>query len=270
MKTIVERGSSHILVQNTILKEEYARFGQEYSIDQRVIEKELREYEMADYISIPSDFVRDSFLLQGIPAEKLIQNAYGVGSMFSVDKATPQDHKFRVLYVGSMMTRKGIIYLCEAIKQLQIPKDAYEIWLIGVVRPEVESILAKYKQSNWKVWGHIPQVELASYINQCSVAIHPSLEEGLSMVIAQLLACGVPVIATTNTGGMNIIREGETGYIVPIRDPQAIAERIEYLYQNPEKLAAMQQAAPLSVQQGFTWNDYGNRYAANIKKILEI
>ena len=87
------------------------------------------------------------------------------------------------------------------------------------------------------------------------------------MVILQMLGCGIPVIATTNTGGMDVIREGETGFIVPIRSPEAIAEKIRYCYQNPEQLQLMKMQAAASVREGFTWDDYGRRYAAFLNKL---
>ena len=81
------------------------------------------------------------------------------------------------------------------------------------------------------------------------------------MVIPQMLGCSIPVIASTNSGGKDIIREGETGYIVPVRDPQSIAGRIRTLWQNRELLHRMKGAAAQSVVEGLTWDDYGKRYA---------
>lgn len=266
--TIVERGSSHICTQNDILREEYARFGQKFLIDQRVIDKELREYELADYISIPSDFVRDSFLAHGIPAKKLIQNAYGTSSSFH-KKDIARDTKFNILYLGAISVQKGVIYMLEALKQLSIPAENIGVYFIGGIKEEMKPIIEAHSLPSWTFLGHINHYDLPTYLSKMDVAVQPSLQDGFGMVIIQMLACGIPVIATTNTGGPDIIREGETGYIVPIRDPKAIAECIEFLYQNPEKLAEMQQAAPISVQQGFTWNDYGDRYVANLNNILQ-
>ena len=83
MMTILERGSTHILFQDMILKEEYKKFGKEFSIHPAVIKKELQEYKEADYISVPSFFVRDSFTARGIQEEKLLVNPFGANKYFS-------------------------------------------------------------------------------------------------------------------------------------------------------------------------------------------
>lgn len=266
--TILERGSSHILYQDAILKEEYNKFGIDFSIDNRVIEKELREYETCNYISIPSTFVKKSFIEQGVNPEKLVINPYGAGRIFEPERIQRTDGKFRVLYLGSLGIRKGLVYLFETLTQLDIPNEVLEAWFIGGISDELRPYIARYRKPQWTFHGHIPQHDLPHFINQCDVAVQPSLEEGLSMVIPQMLGCGVPVIASTNTGGADIIREGETGFIVPIRSPQAIAEKIMYLYENPERLADMKTAAAASVRNGFTWDDYGERYVSFLKKLV--
>jgi glycosyltransferase involved in cell wall biosynthesis len=269
MKTIVERGSTHIVFQNEILKEEYRRFGKDFSIDKRVVEKEIQEYEEADFISIPSQFVKRSFLEKGIDEQKLLLNPYGAGNMFG--RALKQNDSgtvFRILYLGTISIRKGLIYLFEALNKLSIHKKKYEVWFIGAVADDMKESIRKYQQPNWIWKGHIPHYDLPSLISQCDLAVQPSLEEGMSMVIPQMLACGIPVIASANSGGEEIIRDGDTGYIIPVRDPSAIAQKIEVLFTDQGKLSAMKDAAANSVSAGFSWDDYGKRYQKNLEKIL--
>jgi len=87
-------------------------------------------------------------------------------------------------------------------------------------------------------------------------------------VILQLMSCAVPVIATTNTGGANIIQDNVSGCIVPVRSPAAIAEKIEQLFYHTDQLSAMKKAAASKIQNGFTWNDYGDRYINTLRKII--
>jgi glycosyltransferase involved in cell wall biosynthesis len=271
MLTILERGSSHILLQDKILREEYKKFGISFSVHRPVIQKELQEYKEADFISVPSFFVRDSFLEQGIAPEKLFINPYGTSAGFSrieISTGKKQDRKFRILYVGSISIRKGLIYLFEALSKMNIPENNYEVWFIGDVESALKPDIQKYSKPNWKWWGRIDHYELPEYIRQCDVGIQPSLEEGLSMVIPQIMGCGVPVIASTNSGGSNMIQDGIDGFIVPVRDPFVLAEKIEFLYQYPGSLESMKEKAGSAVREGFTWNDYGDRYAGFIKKIL--
>jgi glycosyltransferase involved in cell wall biosynthesis len=259
--TIVERGSSHILYQNNILKEEYAKFGKAFSIHPKVIEKELKEYEAADYISIPSTFVKKSFMEHGVAEKKLFLNIYGASNYFNADSSfLKSKEKFIFLYLGALTIQKGLLYLFEAIQQLAIAKDKYEVWFIGTVSEELKDLVDKMKLANWIFFGQVDHYKLKEYIVQADVAIQPSLQEGLSMVIPQMLSCGVPVIATTNSGGEDLIQNDYNGFIVPIRSSNAIKEKMEYLFYTPQVLQDMHQNAIASIQSGYTWDDYGQRY----------
>jgi glycosyltransferase involved in cell wall biosynthesis len=269
MLTILERGSSHIVVQDRILKEEYGKFNIKFSIDSKLIEQEMKEYAEADYIAVPSYFVRDSFIAQGVEEKKIFLNPYGANEFFKPDiSSRKQADKFRIVYLGTLSIRKGLIYLFEALKQLKIPQDAFEVLIIGKVEDELTETLSSYKKDNWLVIGHVDHYKLPEILGTCDIAVQPSLEEGLSMVIPQMMACGVPVVITPNTGGQNIIEDGINGFVVPVRDPVAIAGKLEWAFNNPALLKEIKSKASASINREFTWGSYGDRYAAFIKSKL--
>lgn len=268
---ILERGSSHIEYQEAILKEEYQKFDLDFSIDPRTVEKELKEYEASDFISVPSDFAKRSFVERGVSEKKLIVNPYGSSVFFRpapVLKKTA-NRPFRILYLGGLTVQKGLVYLFEALRQLSISVEHFEVWFVGSISDEIRLSADSNTQPNWFFKGHVLHYDLPALISQCDIAVQPSLQEGLSMVIPQMLGCGIPVIATTNTGGENIIQDGETGFIVPIRSPEAIREKIHFLYRNPKKLAEMKHNAAESVNKGFTWDDYGERYITFLNSLTQ-
>ncbi len=262
---VLERGSSHIAFQIPLLEAEYARWGFQFKRDNRVVDQELEEYELADYITIPSEFVRTTFLQHGITDAKLFKNNFGSNGYFTPSQ--PKRSQFTILYVGSLSLRKGLPCLFEALHLLKIDPSLFEVWFVGSVQPEIQQMLPRYTRSNWKFYGHINHYQLPDVISPCSVAVHPSLEEGLSMVIPQLMSCGVPVIATTNTGGADIIQDGTNGFIVPIRSPEAIAEKITLLFHDREKLSTLQEHAQQYGQHFGTWYNYGDRYAQFLQTI---
>jgi glycosyltransferase involved in cell wall biosynthesis len=267
--TLVERGSSHILYQNNILKQEYKKLlGIDFEIDKRVIKKELQEYHEADFIVIPSVFVKQSFLEYGVPESKLFHNPFGVSSFFKPSESPRKNDKFRILYLGGMNIRKGLVYLFEALKSFNIPQNDFEVWFIGGMTDEIKPFYEKFKKPNWTHHGFIEEYNLTHYINQCDVAIQPSLEEGLARVIPQVLGCGIPVIATTNSGGEDVIREGETGFVIPIRDSGSIQEKLQELYFDRTKLQSMKIKAAQSALEGLSWDKYGDRYSGFLKKLL--
>lgn len=257
--TILERGSSHIVYQSKILQEEYRRFGLEYNPNDKIIAKELKEYDEADFISIPSEFVKRSFIQYGVDEKKLFKNPYGASTFFKPNKNDFEVSikNFKVVYLGSLTIRKGLYYMFEALKEIELPN--FEVWYIGYISDEVRSILKDYTNVNWKFKGHINYYELPDFLSKCSVGVQPSLEEGLSMVIPQMLACGIPVISSTNTGGEDLIKDGENGFIVPIRSPEAIRERILMLYEDRDLLQTMKRNA-IEMSEHNTWDEYGERY----------
>jgi glycosyltransferase involved in cell wall biosynthesis len=266
MKTILERGSTHMLYQRTILEEEYARFGmRKTAVHPQVVERELREYQEADFISIPSQFVKGTFLQHGILEEKLIQIPYGVNltHFYPIPK---KDNIFRIIHCANLSLRKGVPYLLQAFSELKL-KDA-ELWLIGSVTDEIRPFLSRFASPSIKLKGEFPETELYKYMSQGSVFCLASIEEGLAMVQPMAMACGLPVICTTNTGGADIVREGQDGFVVPIRDVQAIKEKILYFYENPEACKAMGESARMKVQAGFSWSDHGHKMISAYQKIL--
>ena len=86
----------------------------------------------------------------------------------------------------------------------------------------------------------------------------PSLDEGMALVQGQALACGCPVIATTNSGGADLFTDGIEGFIVPIRDPDALLNRMQRLADDPALQQRMSEAALLRVRSLGGWKKYGD------------
>lgn len=269
MLTIVERASAHILYQNKILKEEYEKEGilapSSRLPHQKIIEKELQEYEEADYISVPSFFTVRTFLEYGIPDKKIIHVPYGVdiGEFRQIPK---NDRIFRVIFAGNMSFQKGVHYLLQAFYELRLPNA--ELLLVGSMADEIRPFFKKYEGS-FRFIGHVPQKELYKYYSESSVFTMMSIQDGFGLVQAQAMACGLPVIATTNTGGEDIIRDGKDGFIIPIRDIEALKEKLLYLHKNQEICRQMGQSAKERISEGFTWDDYGNKMIKAYENILK-
>jgi glycosyltransferase involved in cell wall biosynthesis len=265
--TVLERGSSHILYADKIMKEEYSKEGIKFNkFSKRLIERCIKEYEEADYIAIPSSFVKRTFLEYGISEEKLLVNPYGV-DLTHFRQVPKEDNVFRIIFAGGGTLRKGYHYLLQAFYELDL--ENAEVWHLGNIDSEIQPYLDKYKTDKWIFKGHKPQNELYNYYSQGSVFVLPSIEEGFAMVQFQAMACGLPLICTTNTGGEDLItKDGEEGFVIPIRDVDTIKEKILYLYNNQDIAKEMGQKAKVKVQNGFTWDDYGKRYIENLQMVL--
>ena len=265
-RVVCDRGSAHIVYQDKILAQEYACQRVSYCpIDSRVVEKELQEYVEADLVTVPSSFAYRSFLERGVPAQKLRKLPYGV-SLSLFYPLSKEDTRFRVIFVGSYSIQKGIGYLLEAVRPL-VQKKAAELWLVGNASPEAREILRRNADIFTDKGSH-PRAKLSWFYSQASVLVLPSIQEGLAMVQAQAMACGIPVIATANTGAEDLFTDGVEGFIVPIRDPKAIREKIEWMLDNPIKRQEMAEAALRRVKSLGGWNAYGEGAAKIYAELL--
>ena len=248
---------SHLLTQQEILLEEYKIWQvppPEFAPDR--IERCVAEYEEAHAITVPSLFAKRSFLENGIAEERVFLCPYGVDlSEFRPD--VKRDEVFRIIYVGQITVRKGIGYLLEAVEPL-VRKHKCELWLVGEVDSRMRRVLDRYK-SVFEYKGVYPRKELWRLYSQASVLVLASVEEGFGLVQAQAMACGVPVIATTNTGAEDLFTDGVEGFIVPIRSPEAIREKLEWMMDNEELRERMAAAALEQVKKLGGWDSYGDR-----------
>mgnify|MGYP001596099386 CR=1 FL=1 len=265
--TVLEYGSSHFLYRDQVLNNECDKYGvKKEKNNSKISERIINEFKEADYISIPSNFVKRTFIENGVLESKLIQVPYGV-DLSSFKQIPKDDSVFRVIFAGGMILRKGVHYLLQAFSELNLSNS--ELMLIGAINEEMEPFFKKY-EGKFKYLGHIPQKELYKYYSQGSVFVIMSIEEGLALVQPQAMACGLPVIATTNTGGEDIIRDGKDGFIIPIRDVEKLKEKLLYLYKNPGICKQMGQSAKERVSSGFTWDDYGEKMVMEYKRILNL
>lgn len=263
IKTILERGSTHIMFQNNILKQEYKIRGRSFEIDKKTIYKEIIEYSIVDLIVVPSSFSKSTFLDNGIKFSKIFVNQFGASKYFFNDKDS-SDFNFRVLYLGSFSIRKGAYYLYEAINEIKHLN--IEFWFIGKVDQEVKFIYDELNtKKNVTFFGHINHYKLNSLINQCSVALQPSIEEGQSMVINQVMQCGIPYIATPNSGAEELIIDNFNGIIIPAMSSSSISSAIVDLYNKPSLLRHLSSNILKTTIKENTWDSYGNRYIKILK-----
>lgn len=266
--TILERGSSHIQFQRDILTEEYQRYGAKADLPHpRIVEKELAEYEMADYISVPSLYTKRTFLEKGVPESKILHVPYGV-DLSQFRQLPKEDNVFRIIHCGAVSLRKGCHYLLQAFSELNLPNT--ELWFVGSVTDEIVPFVDLHINEKIKFFGQQPQNKLNYYYSQANAFVLFSLEEGLAMVQAQAMACGLPIICTTNTGGEDLIEDGKSGYVLPIRDVDALKEKLFFLFENQNVCKEMGEEAKMRVQEAFSWDDYGEKIINEYERVLSL
>ena len=265
---ILERGSTHIEFQNDIVNEEYLLHNlNPRPISNYVIQKEKKEYEIADYITVPTEFARKTFLSKGFSKEKIIKIPYGVNLEEFNSSNKKKDTKFRIIYTGAVSIRKGTLYLLQAFDELNLKNS--ELLIIGNIDKEIQNLIKKFKKNKNIIFNRaIKQSELSKYYSISDVFITCSIEEGLSMVQLQAMSCGLPVICTSNSGGDEIIHDGKDGYILPIRNLKELKQKIKFLYDNQSICKEMGKTAQIKVKKYFSWESYGKNVISVYQNLL--
>ena len=258
-KIIVEPVNQHPNDVNALLGEEADRFGVKTSPGlRRIQELQLEEVIGSDFLLTPSHAVQSSFIRWGYDPAKTAVLPYGVDlqRFCPLPDGKTSKRRFRVICVAQLSLRKGQLYLLEAWNKLRLPNA--ELLLIGAISHEIKALLQRFNG----MFRHIPFVpnqELWKYYASSSLLVLPSIEDGFSCVVAEAMACGLPVITTVNNGAAEVLCEGRDGFVIPIRSSEAIAERLELLYRNKDLLEEMSCAALSKAREKLSWNDYALR-----------
>jgi glycosyltransferase involved in cell wall biosynthesis len=202
-----------------------------------------REWDAADLVLVNSEWSARALMQQGVRSDKIVTVP------LAIDLA--HDHHgepvravgpLKVLWLGSVILRKGIQYLVEAARLLQT--EAVEFLLAGPlgVRPEI----VKTFPPSFKVLGRVTRDQLDSVYASAHVFVLPTLSDGFALTQLEAMARGLPVITTPNCG--RVVTDGIDGLIVPPRDARALAEAITAVEADREWLAEMSRNALRTVR----------------------
>ncbi|MCU4187146.1 glycosyltransferase family 4 protein [Acidiferrimicrobium sp. IK] len=253
-----DRGSWHIEEQKRVLDEEAERIGAPLvRFDRFMAERELQEYDLADRILVPSERARRTFLDRGISAERVVTIPYGVDVTEFVPGAPPQPGA--IVSVGTVGMRKGHRYLVDAFRSLST--SAASLTLVGPVEPGWDALLG-LSRGDVRSVGAVSRGRVIEELQRASVFALASIEEGLALVLAQAMACGLPVVATESTGVRELVEDGVEGLIVAPADSAALAEALDWLLSNPDRAKAMGAAGRRRVEGFGGWDRYGRAVVA--------
>lgn len=242
--------------------EEFSKFNLEYK-NKLQLEKSNEMLSLCDFIVVHSKFSKNNFIENGVNHNKIFVNPLGVDiSKFKPSNEYKEERKKTFIFVGSASLSKGVYYLLEAWKQLNL-KDS-KLIICGKKEPEDWIVLSQYK--NLLGVEFVGVVNPLDYYCKGIAFIFPSLTEGFPRVVSEALSSGIPVITTPP--GSEMIREGENGFVIPIRDIESLKEKILFFYNNPHKAIEMGKKAR-KIAEEYTWDKYRERLINIIKKISE-
>ena len=175
----------------------------------------------------------------------------------------PVNGKFKVLFVGRHIERKGIRYLIEAAKYL--PQDKFEIRIIGEgdLTGQLKQQAAQYPHVLFT--GKLPAAELAREYREANVFVLPAIvdhkgdTEGLGVVLIEAMESGLPVIASDVGGIPDVVVDNVSGLLVPEKSPVALADAIKRIESDPQYTESLLEGARNRIAEHFTWDNITRR-----------
>jgi glycosyltransferase involved in cell wall biosynthesis len=235
---IVCRGSAHIRVQARLLEEEELRVGNRLSgPSDWMIAREEREYALADLIGVLSHFAYDSFVDSGVPKSRLRLNPLGVEvalfrplieSVIERERRILSGRPLRVLTVGSFSYQKGAYDLVKIAGELR----SYMSFCVVGDYPSETLKLRRNAGNSILFLNRVPEADLVRQYNQADLFLFPTIQDGFAAVLAQAAAAGLPIVATSNCSAPDFLVNGQTGWILPIRNPDAFIRRLLWCHEN--------------------------------------
>jgi glycosyltransferase involved in cell wall biosynthesis len=197
-----------------------------------------QEWQVADVIVVNSEWSKQALISSGAPKNKLevLPLAYEADTVELPRRVSHEADPLRVLWLGTVCLRKGIQYLVEAARLLL--SHPIEFLVGGSL--EISASAITESPRNVRFLGQVPRSQARLFYQQGGVFVLPTISDGFAMTQLEALAHGLPVIVTPNCG--RVVEDGATGFIVPPRDPEALAQALQRFVRD-RKLAA--KMAPL-------------------------
>jgi glycosyltransferase involved in cell wall biosynthesis len=240
---VLERPCPHVDAQEALLESEADVLGVPYRRKPAYwLERSRAEYELADFIVVPSDYSRRSFIERGVDPAKIVKAPLDFPALYAGRPEPRTSKEFVVGTLGGSLLRKGFLYLLEAWKRLALPNARL---LIKASESELRRspILREYLDScpNVEVLGYVK--DISSFYRRCDVFCLASIDDGFGQAMLEALSNGVPSIVTENVGAAELLAGTDAGFVIPIRDADAIARNVLRLYEDPSLRSRMGQAA---------------------------
>lgn len=233
--------------------------------EEKLIKKD-KEIELANCIICPSNFVLDS-IPQEIREKKVcLVSPFGSPKIFKRTVENSKDKKkvLKILFVGSMTQRKGLADIFSAMKLLSgLP---IELSILG--KPAMQMEFYRKRFHSFKYFPPCTNYNVRKIMSRHDALLMPSIVEGRALVQQEALSCGLPIITTSNAGGEDLIDEAKTGFLIPVRSPNKIAEKISLLFDSKisrrDRIEICQKKAA-----EYSWGNYARGIISQATSIRE-
>jgi glycosyltransferase involved in cell wall biosynthesis len=234
---------------------------------QEKLDRKSEELDRADVVLCPSRFVLDSLPAEARRNKTCVVAEFGsprVEELANGERRRDAGGPLRVLFAGSLTQRKGLADLFAAMKLLKRP----DVELVVMGTPVAPLEFYRQQFAGFHYEAPRPHHEVLELMRSCDVLALPSIVEGRALVQQEAMACGLPLIVTANAGGEDLIEQARTGFLVPIRSPELLAEKIAWCADHRKALFEMGAAARGKAAE-YTWDAYGKKILGAVRTALE-
>ena len=229
-----------------------------------------RLFEVCDLFTYNSESTKQKALALGCPAEKMekLPMSINLGELKFNEKKPGPEGSIKVLSVGRLVEMKGREYAIRAMAQIvrNYPNVSYDIVGDGILHEQLQHLIDELGAGDSiHLLGWLTTEKLNELYSNSHILLHPSVvasngnTEGQGVVLAEAQALGMPVVATIHGAFPESVLDGESGFLVPERNVDQLADRLEFLIQNPDKWPKMGRAGRKHVEEKFDSKMLNNR-----------
>jgi len=265
LKTCYELPIAYWETSRRLLQEEADRFPEwEPTLfstrnSEEKFQHKTEELALADQVICPSQFVWESLPISA--RKKCKVSEFGSPPLRPL-QSRPMNQRLRILFAGTLSQRKGLADLFAAMKLLN--RSDIELVLMGSLAAPMNFYRNQF--AGFVYEPPRPHPAVLDLMSTCDFLVLPSIVEGRALVQQEALSCGLPLLITAHTGGADLIEEEKTGFLVPIRAPEAIAEKITWFADHRPLLSKMRKASQEKAAE-YSWEKYAEKILRGINRI---
>lgn len=257
-RTVLDAASFHHVWQD-----QYFDYPESNAAHRRITARKDREIELADHILTVSDLARQSYIEGGVAPDRVASVPVGCNlDRFQASTESTPDAPFTFIFAGHASPRKGVDVLLEAASRLEAAGDRFRLWFAGGAEEE----LPWADSTQAKRLGYLPQDVLAERLAASDCLVLPSRHDSFGMVVVEAMAAGCPVIVSDQVGAKEAVSEGESGWVVPAENVDALVERMRWCIARPQSVRSMRAKARADAD-GYSWAAYRNRVVEHLRSL---
>ena len=237
------------------------------ALHRRIVRIKEAEIALADHVLTVSELARQTYLDAGVPAAKVHAVTLGADTELFAPAAggEPEPRPFTFLFAGAAIHRKGFDLLLDAFARVAAAEPEVRLCLVGP-GGDAAHLLDRAPAGRITACGPTDQPGLAAALRRAECLVLPSRNDSYGMVVAEALASGVPALVSEMVGAKDLVREGETGWVVPVEDVEALTERMLWCVRHPAEVRTMRDACRRAAETA-TWPAYHRRLAELVGRL---